>query len=155
MLVPNNIILENTIDTSIGPIHIPQRPLIEILLIMIARLRWPFLESPGDFSRSESCFVFVVFGFNIKFWIILKIIQWNSPLTKQNWFPNCQFNEANNKCREHDARIKWLMSSQKSRKDEYINDDKIMFWTILGQWLGASDTSHVVSTGWHKNPWQT
>ena len=45
----------------------------------------PFLESPGNFSGRESCFVFVVFAFKIKASIVLKIIEWNYQLTKQNW----------------------------------------------------------------------
>ena len=38
----------------------------------------------GNFSGPESCFVFAVFAFKIKPSIILKIIEWNSQLTKQN-----------------------------------------------------------------------
>ena len=44
-----------------------------------------FLESPGNFSDPESCFVFAVFTFKIKASIIMKRIQWNYQLTKQNW----------------------------------------------------------------------
>ena len=35
----------------------------------------PFLESPGNCSGPETCFVFVVFAFKMKVLIILKIIQ--------------------------------------------------------------------------------
>jgi len=44
-----------------------------------------FLERPGKFSGPESYFVFTVFTFRIKISIILKMIQWNYQLTKQNW----------------------------------------------------------------------
>ena len=44
-----------------------------------------FLESPGNYSGPESCFVFVAFTFKIKVLIILKIREWNYQLTKQNW----------------------------------------------------------------------
>ena len=37
------------------------------------------------YSGPESCFVFVAFTFKIKVLIILKIIEWNYLLTKQNW----------------------------------------------------------------------
>ena len=43
------------------------------------------LKSPGNFSGPESCFVFVVIAFKITVLIILKIIQRNNKLTKQNW----------------------------------------------------------------------
>ena len=39
-----------------------------------------FLQSPGNFSGPESCFVF---AFKIKVSIILKITQWNYQLSKQ------------------------------------------------------------------------
>jgi len=42
-------------------------------------------ESRDNFSGPESCFVFIVFAFKIKVLIILKIMQWNYKLTKQNW----------------------------------------------------------------------
>ena len=42
-------------------------------------------ESRDNFSAPESCFVFIVFAFKIKVSIILKIMQWNYKLTKQNW----------------------------------------------------------------------
>ena len=35
----------------------------------------PFLESPGNFSGPESCFMFSVFVFKIKISIILKMIE--------------------------------------------------------------------------------
>ena len=44
-----------------------------------------FLERSGNFSGPESYFVFTVFTFRIKISIILKMIQWNYQLTKQNW----------------------------------------------------------------------
>ena len=52
------------------------------------RNRGPFLECPGNFSGLESCFMFTVYAFKIKVSIILKMIQWNYQLTKQNW-PVC------------------------------------------------------------------
>ena len=42
-----------------------------------------FLQSPGNFSGPESCFVFAVFAFKIKVSIILKITQWNYQILKQ------------------------------------------------------------------------
>ena len=44
-----------------------------------------FLERFGNFSGPESYFVFTVFTFKIKVSIILKMIQRNYQLTKQNW----------------------------------------------------------------------
>ena len=44
--------------------------------------RGPFHESPDNFSGLKSCFTF---AFRIKVSIILKTIQWNYNLTKQNW----------------------------------------------------------------------
>ena len=44
-----------------------------------------FLDRSGNFSGPESYFVCTVFTFKIKVWIILKMIQWNYQLTKQNW----------------------------------------------------------------------
>ena len=35
----------------------------------------PVSPSPGNFSGPESCFVFVLFAFNVKVSIILKMIQ--------------------------------------------------------------------------------
>ena len=43
-----------------------------------------FLESPGNYSGQESCFVFVAFTFKIKVLIMLKIREWNYQLTEQN-----------------------------------------------------------------------
>ena len=45
----------------------------------------PFLESPDNFLGPKSCFIFAVFAFKIKVSIILKMIQWNYQLMKQNW----------------------------------------------------------------------
>ena len=45
----------------------------------------PFLESPGNFSGPENCFMFAMFTFKIKVSIILKMKQKNYQLTKQNW----------------------------------------------------------------------
>ena len=42
-----------------------------------------FLQTPGNFSGRESCFVFAVFAFKIKVSIILKTTQWNYQLSKQ------------------------------------------------------------------------
>ena len=49
------------------------------------RLVTTWHESRDNFSAPESCFVFIVFAFKIKVSIILKIMQWNYKLTKQNW----------------------------------------------------------------------
>ena len=38
-------------------------------------LQGPFVESPGNFSVPESCFMFPGFAFNIKASIILKMVK--------------------------------------------------------------------------------
>jgi len=48
-----------------------------------SRSRGPFIESPDNSSGPKS--PFALFAFKIKVSIILKMIQWNYQLTKQNW----------------------------------------------------------------------
>ena len=50
-----------------------------------SRSRGQFIESPDNFSGPKSCFMFALFTFKIKVSIILKMIQWDYQLTKQNW----------------------------------------------------------------------
>ena len=46
------------------------------------RARGPYLESPGNFSGPESCFMFAVFAIKIKVLIILKMVKWyNETIT--------------------------------------------------------------------------
>ena len=49
----------------------------------------PFLKGPDYFLGLKTCFMFVVFQFKIKVSIILKMIQRNYQLKKQNW-PVCE-----------------------------------------------------------------
>ena len=60
-----------------------------ISFIFLFDFRDPFLQSPDYFLGLKSCFMFVVFQFKIKVSIILKMIQRNYQLTKQNW-PVCE-----------------------------------------------------------------
>ena len=45
----------------------------------------PFLEGLVSFSGPESYFMLAVFAFKFNVSKILKMIQWNYQLTKQNW----------------------------------------------------------------------
>ena len=64
----------------------PLRLFIDIIYIFaLFDFRDPFLKSPDYFLGLKSCFMFVVFQFKIKVSIILKMIQRNYQLTKQNW----------------------------------------------------------------------
>ena len=56
-----------------------------IYIFALFDFRDPFLKSPDYFLGLKSCFMFVVFQFKIKVSIILKMIQRNYQLTKQNW----------------------------------------------------------------------
>ena len=51
----------------------------------------PFLESPGNVSGQESCFMLAIFPFKIEFSCILRMIQWSYQWTKQNCLPTCIF----------------------------------------------------------------
>ena len=55
-----------------------------IYILALFDFRDPFLKSPY-FLGLKTCFMFVVFQFKIKVSIILKMIQRNYQLTKQNW----------------------------------------------------------------------
>ena len=54
--------------------------LYRFIFINVGPCRGLFLESPGNFSGPESCFVFAVFAFKFKLSKILKLIQWNYQL---------------------------------------------------------------------------
>ena len=49
-------------------------------MLLVSQTRVPFLESPGNVSGPENCFMSAAFAFKIKVSIILKMVQYNSKI---------------------------------------------------------------------------